>query len=41
MKYLITGGYGKLGTELKKHLKGQYPTHKEFDITNNSMGMKE
>ena len=34
MKYLVTGGSGKLGTELKKHLKGQYPTHKEFDITN-------
>lgn len=33
MKYLITGGSGRLGTELKKHFKGQYPTHKEFDIT--------
>jgi dTDP-4-dehydrorhamnose reductase len=33
MKYLITGGSGKLGTELKKHLKGHYPPHKEFDVT--------
>lgn len=30
---LITGGSGRLGTELKKHLKGQYPTKKKFDIT--------
>lgn len=34
MKYLITGGSGRLGTEFKKHFKGHYPTHKEFDITN-------
>lgn len=33
MKYLITGGSGKLGREFKKHFKGHYPTHKEFDIT--------
>lgn len=33
MKYLITGGSGRLGTELKKHFKGCYPTHKELDIT--------
>src|SRR5260221_14005171 len=33
IKYLITGGSGKLGTELKKHLDGLYPTHIEFDIT--------
>lgn len=30
---LITGGSGRLGTELKKYLKGQYPTKSEFDIT--------
>jgi len=30
--YLITGGSGRLGKELKKHLWGQYPTHREFDI---------
>lgn len=34
MKYLITGGSGRLGTEFKKHFKGHYPTHKEFDIAN-------
>ncbi len=33
MKYLITGGSGRLGTELKKHFKGYYPTHQELDIT--------
>lgn len=33
MKYLITGGSGRLGIEFKKHFKGHYPTHKEFDIT--------
>src|SRR6266404_6792057 len=33
MKYLITGGSGRLGTQLKKYFKGYYPTHKEFDIT--------
>lgn len=33
MKYLITGGSGKLGTEFKKHFKGYYPTRSEFDIT--------
>ena len=32
---LITGGSGKLGSELKKHLEGFYPTHSELDITNN------
>ena len=33
-KILITGGSGKLGTELKKHWPGAYyPTHKELDIT--------
>lgn len=30
---LFTGGSGRLGTELKKYLKGQYPTKKKFDIT--------
>jgi len=30
---LVTGGSGRLGTELKKYLKGQYPTKKQFDIT--------
>lgn len=30
---LITGGSGRLGTELKKYLKGRYPTKKQFDIT--------
>lgn len=34
MRILITGGSGRLGNELKKHLKGHYPTHSEFDITN-------
>lgn len=34
MKYLITGGSGRLGTEFKKYFKGYYPTHSEFDITN-------
>lgn len=33
MKYLITGGSGKLGTEFKKHFKGNYPARREFDIT--------
>jgi len=33
MRYLITGGSSRLGTELKKYLKGKYPTHKKFDIT--------
>src|SRR3989338_7997801 len=32
-KILITGGSGKLGTELKKHLKGDYPSKKDFDFT--------
>jgi|SRR3989344_757848 len=32
MKILITGGSGKLGTELKKHLKGDYPSKKDFDF---------
>ena len=31
-KILITGGSGKLGTELKKHLKGDYPSKKDFDF---------
>lgn len=30
---LVTGGSGRLGTELKKYLKGQYPSKKQFDIT--------
>ena len=31
---LITGGSGRLGTELKKHFpNADYPTHKELDIT--------
>ena len=30
---LVTGGSGRLGTELKKYLKGQCPTRKQFDIT--------
>lgn len=30
---LVTGGSGRLGTELKKYLKGQYPSKKKFDIT--------
>lgn len=34
MKYLITGGSGRLGTEFQKNFKGQYPTHSQFDITN-------
>ncbi|MBI2593913.1 sugar nucleotide-binding protein [Candidatus Daviesbacteria bacterium] len=33
MRYLITGGSGRLGTEFKKYFKGHYPTHKELDIT--------
>lgn len=32
LKYTITGGSGRLGTELKKHLKGNYPTKEELDI---------
>lgn len=31
-KSLITGGSGRLGTELKKYIRGYYPTEKEFDI---------
>jgi len=30
---LITGGSGKLGTELKKHLTGFYPTKDELNVT--------
>ncbi|MDO8639217.1 MAG: sugar nucleotide-binding protein [Candidatus Daviesbacteria bacterium] len=30
---LVTGGSGRLGTELKKHLKAHYPTKKELNIT--------
>jgi len=33
MKYLCTGGSGKLGTELRKYLKGEYPNHQELDVT--------
>src|SRR3989338_4187012 len=32
-KILITGGDGKLATELKKHLKGDYLNKKDFDFT--------
>lgn len=32
-KILITGGKGRLATELKKHLKGEYLGRKEFDFT--------
>lgn len=33
-KILVTGGSGRLGTELKKYLPTQYyPTHKKLDIT--------
>jgi dTDP-4-dehydrorhamnose reductase len=32
-KILLTGGTGRLGTELKKHLKGFYPTRRQLDIT--------
>jgi len=32
-KILITGGKGKLATELKKHLKGDYLSKKDFDFT--------
>ena len=32
-KILITGGAGKLATELKKHLKGDYLSRKDFDFT--------
>jgi len=35
MKFLITGGSGKLGTALKKEFPdGLFPNHKELDITN-------
>lgn len=30
---LVIGGSGRLGNELKKHLKGHFPTKKKFDIT--------
>lgn len=30
---LVTGGSGRLGIELKKHLKANYPTSKQFNIT--------
>jgi dTDP-4-dehydrorhamnose reductase len=30
---LVTGGSGRLGTELKKHLKAQYPTKEQLDVT--------
>jgi len=33
MKILVTGGTGKLATELKKHLKGDYLGKKDFDFT--------
>lgn len=32
-RILITGGNGKLATELKKHLAGDYLTKEEFDFT--------
>ncbi|MFA6520729.1 MAG: sugar nucleotide-binding protein [Candidatus Paceibacterota bacterium] len=32
-KILITGGSGKLATELKKHLHGDYLSKKDFDFT--------
>ncbi len=32
-KILITGGNGRLATELKKHLKGDYLSRKDFDFT--------
>ena len=32
-KILITGGTGKLGTELKKHLHGDYVSSKQLDFT--------
>ena len=32
-KILITGGNGKLATELKKHLPGYYLSRKDFDFT--------
>jgi len=32
-KILITGGNGKLATELKKHFKGDYLSKKDFDFT--------
>lgn len=32
-KILITGGAGKLATELKKHLKGGYLSREDFDFT--------
>ena len=32
-KILFTGGNGKLATELKKHLKGDYLSKKDFDFT--------
>jgi dTDP-4-dehydrorhamnose reductase len=32
-KILITGGTGKLGVELKKHLSGHYVGSKDFDFT--------
>jgi dTDP-4-dehydrorhamnose reductase len=34
-KILITGGTGKLGTELKKHLDGDYVGAQDFDFTQN------
>lgn len=33
MKILITGGTGRLGTELKKHLSGHYVGSKDLDFT--------
>jgi len=32
MKYLLTGGSGRLGTELQKHLECYAPSRAEFDI---------
>src|SRR5690348_12836150 len=34
MKILLTGGSGKLGTELQKHLDCYAPSSDELDITN-------
>lgn len=34
MKILLTGGSGNLGTELRKYLDVDAPSHAEFDITN-------
>jgi len=37
LHYLMTGGHGRLGTELRKHLPCDAPTHQDLDILDTGM----